>query len=340
MGESVEVKACRFCLIMDCNLLSIDVQMENIMKSILGQNISYDSGLPKYACDECAQFLGRIKTFHNKCLKAQTVLCNIIKNSSKITDSEIRKLNRTRLKLDVPLSPRYSQEEDEPFQMEIPCVTVKLEPVETMEMSTGLEIETEAQFEGDDEVLEEASNPLESNSEPDRKRPRRLKKDIKLEIKLEPELDISEEFPMSVPTIENVITKAESPDDEGLPYHCMDCCQGLTNEDSTHICPSINPMIQSDKQSGKVVNHRYQQYRRKENARKKKFLENLTPEQKAMKKKKDLEWYHRCKGKKLAALSEEEKAKRRESWKKSSQRYRQRKKERKMKAQDKDVAHK
>ncbi|XP_053611803.1 uncharacterized protein LOC128675968 isoform X3 [Plodia interpunctella] len=300
MGESVEVKACRFCLIMDCNLLSIDVQMENIMKSILGQNISYDSGLPKYACDECAQFLGRIKTFHNKCLKAQTVLCNIIKNSSKITDSEIRKLNRTRLKLDVPLSPRYSQEEDEPFQMEIPCVTVKLEPVETMEMSTGLEIETEAQFEGDDEVLEEASNPLESNSEPDRKRPRRLKKDIKLEIKLEPELDISEEFPMSVPT----------------------------------------PMIQSDKQSGKVVNHRYQQYRRKENARKKKFLENLTPEQKAMKKKKDLEWYHRCKGKKLAALSEEEKAKRRESWKKSSQRYRQRKKERKMKAQDKDVAHK
>lgn len=86
------------------------------------------------------------------------------------------------------------------------------------------------------------------------------------------------------------------------------------------------------KQSKKKVNQNsaaYLKQREKENARKRKFLDKMTPEQKEMKKVKDREYYARKKAenktKTISDMSEREKRQQRKQWKKNSQKYREKK---------------
>ncbi|KAG6443763.1 uncharacterized protein LOC115456138 [Manduca sexta] len=74
----------------------------------------------------------------------------------------------------------------------------------------------------------------------------------------------------------------------------------------------------------------YKRHREKANARKRKFLDNMTPEQKEMKRLKDREYYQRKKAEKkvktISDMTEREKRKQRKSWREYSQKYRQKKK--------------
>ncbi|CAG9135117.1 unnamed protein product [Plutella xylostella] len=74
----------------------------------------------------------------------------------------------------------------------------------------------------------------------------------------------------------------------------------------------------------------YKKYREKANARKRKFLDKMTPEQKEMKRLKDREYYQRKKAenkvKTVNDMTERQKRKQRKTWRINSQKYRQKKK--------------
>lgn len=74
----------------------------------------------------------------------------------------------------------------------------------------------------------------------------------------------------------------------------------------------------------------YKKHREKANARKRKFLDKMTPEQREMKRLKDREYYQRKKAenkvKTVSDMTERQKRKQRKSWSKNSQKYRQKKK--------------
>lgn len=74
----------------------------------------------------------------------------------------------------------------------------------------------------------------------------------------------------------------------------------------------------------------YSYHREKANARKRKFLDNMTEEQKEIKRAKDREYYHKKKAenkvKKISDITESKKRAVRKQWKKASKKYRQKKK--------------
>lgn len=70
----------------------------------------------------------------------------------------------------------------------------------------------------------------------------------------------------------------------------------------------------------------YIRHRERANARKQRFLQNLTPEQRELKKAKDREYYHKKKAfkkrKSIKDMSEEEREHQRKLWRDSAKKYR------------------
>lgn len=91
--------------------------------------------------------------------------------------------------------------------------------------------------------------------------------------------------------------------------------------------------LKKKKTSKKIINKNsaaYIKQRQKANARKRKYLDNLTKEQRELKKAKDREYYQKKKAankiKFINDMTEREKRKQRALWKKNSRKYRQKKK--------------
>ncbi|XP_063363882.1 uncharacterized protein LOC134652649 [Cydia amplana] len=91
-----------------------------------------------------------------------------------------------------------------------------------------------------------------------------------------------------------------------------------------------NEEKKKSKKRSKQDSTAYKKHREKANARKRKFLDKMTPEQREVKRLKDREYYQRKKAenkvKTVSDMTERQKRKQRKLWRKNSQKYRQKKK--------------
>lgn len=94
--------------------------------------------------------------------------------------------------------------------------------------------------------------------------------------------------------------------------------------------PDAEKNIKRTKKKLKKDSAAYLRQREKANARKRKFLDKMTDEQRELKRAKDREYYKKKKAEKkvknIADMTEREKRKQRKDWKKASKKYREKKK--------------
>ncbi|XP_052755804.1 uncharacterized protein LOC128201806 isoform X2 [Galleria mellonella] len=259
MVNSEKVKACRLCLLMDVRMIEIDANLENSMKSMLGKDVINTDSFPPYICFECAAYVRKFKKFRDKCLIAQSILYTLLKSKNKITDQEIRSIDRKMLKL----------------QSQLTYIKITSEESHREHLTT---------------------------------------------VKVEPEYIISDVIVEE--NIKNEVDSFVDDHNDALRSHCNDDSIPEVVNTQQLLIDNSKPNV-TDKQ---VALTRAQE---KAKARKRRFLEKMTPEQKELKRKKDLQYYHKRKAEKkknIAEMPENQRTKLRELWRINSKKYRERKK--------------
>ncbi|XP_052755801.1 uncharacterized protein LOC128201806 isoform X1 [Galleria mellonella] len=307
MVNSEKVKACRLCLLMDVRMIEIDANLENSMKSMLGKDVINTDSFPPYICFECAAYVRKFKKFRDKCLIAQSILYTLLKSKNKITDQEIRSIDRKMLKLQSQLT--YIKITSEESHREH-LTTVKVEPeyiISDVIVEENIKNEVDSFVDDHNDALRSHCNddsiPEVVNKKDKRKRPPRKHK---------------EKNYGNVGTVtESNLTREQCGGDVMLNDVT------ITNRSTQQLLIDNSKPNVTDKQ---VALTRAQE---KAKARKRRFLEKMTPEQKELKRKKDLQYYHKRKAEKkknIAEMPENQRTKLRELWRINSKKYRERKK--------------
>ncbi|XP_059047408.1 uncharacterized protein LOC131842859 [Achroia grisella] len=307
MVSSDRVRVCRLCLVVDVRMTGIDSTMENSMKALLGKDITSTDSLPRHLCFECAAYVRKFQKFRDKCLIAQSILCTLLKSNKNITDQEIRAIDRKMLKLESQLSHMNIPVEESHTEM----LTIKIEPYSPdMSVKENDRMMAEEDTAGDhSEALLRSQDvddfSLKSVNNKKRKRPPRKRKSNKVE-------NLGEK---------NIIT------DNVLPIEQCDHSAMLEGYPVANI--TMQPLNENTKGVTNKQQTALSRAQEKAKARKRKFLDKMTPEQKALKKKKDLQYYHKKKAEKkkhISELPENQRVKLRELWRINSKKYRERKK--------------
>ncbi|CAF4955905.1 unnamed protein product [Pieris macdunnoughi] len=99
------VKACRVCLEMHVKLFKMSSNtLERYYELLTGTIDVKTLGLPEYVCYVCAAQMGKFYLFRQKSLRGQTVLQGILKSRGKITEKDVRQVDKNSLILASNLS--------------------------------------------------------------------------------------------------------------------------------------------------------------------------------------------------------------------------------------------
>ncbi|XP_026747957.1 zinc finger protein 354A-like [Trichoplusia ni] len=107
-GEPASLKVCRICLVMDTKLIPIRIyKLQQAYENLTGIMLNEEDKLPQKLCVECVQRLQNCSRFRHKCLRANSLMLEVIKKQDCLTLQNIKTINRENNLLSSTLSIKH-----------------------------------------------------------------------------------------------------------------------------------------------------------------------------------------------------------------------------------------